>query len=160
MALEFRHLQQTLQDYINEVKELYSDNIVREGHNASGDLIKSIKVILQKNNTSIEVSLSLNEYWKYLESGTRPHWPPMDAILEWIRVKPVIPVERNGNLPTEKQLAYLISRKIAQEGTPETNLLENTLETVNAKYDELISEAIDKDLDEGLTAILLEFHTA
>ena len=160
MALEFRHLQQTLQDYINEVKELYSDNIVREGHNASGDLIKSIKVILQKNNTSIEVSLSLNEYWKYLESGTRPHWPPMDAILEWIRVKPVIPVERNGSLPTEKQLAYLISRKIAQEGTPETNLLENTLETVNAKYDELISEAIDKDLDEGLTAILLEFHTA
>lgn len=160
MALEFRHLQQTLQDYINEVKELYSDNIVREGHNASGDLIKSIKVILQKNNTSIEVSLSLNEYWKYLESGTRPHWPPMDAILEWIRVKPVIPVERNGNLPTEKQLAYLISRKIALEGTPETDLLKNTLETVNAKYDELISEAIDKDLDEGLTAILLEFHTA
>jgi len=160
MALEFRHLQQTLQDYINEVKELYSDNIVREGHNASGDLIKSIKVILQKNNTSIEVSLSLNEYWKYLESGTRPHWPPMDAILEWIRVKPVIPVERNGSLPTEKQLAYLISRKIALEGTPETDLLKNTLETVNAKYDELISEAIDKDLDEGLTAILLEFHTA
>jgi hypothetical protein len=80
--------------------------------------------------------------------------------LAFVTPYPFIPVERSGNLPTEKQLAYLISRKIALEGTPETDLLKNTLETVNAKYDELISEAIDKDLDEGLTAILLEFHTA
>jgi len=157
MALEFNNLQKVLGDYINEVKSRYIDNVTQSGHNASKNLINSVRVILEKNNTSIEVSLSLAEYWKYLETGTKPHWPPRDAILEWIKVKPVLPTEKNGRVPTEEQLAFLISRKIAREGTPATNLLEETLEEVNDRYDVLISEAINKDLDEGLTAILLEY---
>ena len=157
MALEFTNLQRVLGDYINEVRSHYIDKITQEGHNASNNLINSIRVIMERNSSSIEVSLSLADYWKYLESGTKPHWPPQQAILDWIRVKPVLPTEKDGRVPTEQQLAYLISRKIAREGTPATNLLEETLEDVNNRYEELISEAINKDLDEGLTAILLQY---
>lgn len=157
MALEFSNLQRVLGDYINEVRSLYSDKVTQEGHIASGDLISSLRVILEKNNTAVEASISLSDYWKYLEEGTKPHWPPRDAIQEWIKVKPVLPEERNGHLPTEEQLAFLISRKIAREGTPKTDMLTKTVDDVNARYEVLISDALNKDLDEGLTALLLEF---
>ena len=65
----------------------------------------------------LTISLNLQYYWKYVEDGTKPHFPPVEDILQWIKVKPVLPRKNNGKLPTQKQLAYLISRKISKVGT-------------------------------------------
>lgn len=60
------------------------------------------------------VSIDLNDYWKYVENDTRPHWPPRAAILNWVKIKPCIPRPDNkGRIPTQEQLAYLIRRRIA-----------------------------------------------
>jgi hypothetical protein len=52
------------------------------------------------NGRYLTISLNLQDYWKYVEDGTRPHFPPIEDILQWIKVKPVLPRKRKGKLPT------------------------------------------------------------
>lgn len=49
-----------------------------------------------------------------MENGTKPHFPPVNKIEEWIRIKPIIPDSRNGKVPTTKQLAFMIQSSIAR----------------------------------------------
>ena len=74
------------------------------------------------------ITITLPEYAAYLNDGTKPHWPPVDKIREWIKVKPVLPRPgRNGKLPSTKQLAYLIGRKISKVGTKPTKIIDRTI---------------------------------
>ncbi|MBF9263391.1 HK97 gp10 family phage protein [Acidovorax cattleyae] len=47
----------------------------------------------------------------FLELGTRPHMPPVDALVPWVRA--VLGVDRKR----ERSVAYLVARKIARRGT-------------------------------------------
>lgn len=117
----------TIEQIVNDFQYLYMSNIVDSGHNASGKLATEQKHLLKWDGRYFTVVLQLEEYYKFLENGTKPHFPPVDKLLEWIRVKPVLPREINGKLPTNNQLAFLIGRKISRVGTEPTHLLSNTL---------------------------------
>ena len=105
----------TIQNIINEFTDTLKSVISSNGSNASGTLSKSITGIVKMNDKYLTISISLEDYWKYIEYGTNPHFPPVDKIREWIRVKPVLPRPlASGKLPTENQLAFLIGRKISK----------------------------------------------
>ena len=147
--IEFKNLQKVLNEYANEVKEMYQYRLNEGNSIASGELINSVRYILQRNDKAFEVSLSLLEYWKYVEYGRRAgaKFPPFPAIRKWIEIKPILPRPMsNGKLPTLNQLTYLISRKIAIDGIAPKNYLKKTLEEVNKEYDDKISEALTLDL--------------
>lgn len=157
--IDFSNLMQVLEEYQHIVVERYKMNITEDGHVASGKLINNVTYILGHDDRAVEVSLNLQDYWKYVEKGTRPHWPPLDEILNWIQVKKILPTKTyDGKLPTEKQLAYLISRKISEKGTEGTNDLKKTLEEVNREFEFKIGEAIAKDVEGIATAILTELQ--
>lgn len=84
---------------------------------ATGTLANTASYMTKFDGKYLTISLNLQYYWKYVEDGTKPHFPPIEDILQWIKVKPVLPRKNNGKLPTQKQLAYLISRKISKVGT-------------------------------------------
>ena len=105
----------------------YMSHIADTNHSATGNLALNQRKIIKWDGRYFSISLQLEDYWKYLEYGTKPHFPPISAIREWIRVKPVLPRPYNGKLPTENQLAYMIANKISRVGTPATHLLENTI---------------------------------
>ena len=110
-----------------------------------------------QDGKAIEVQLTLQDYWKYIEDGTRPHFPPLDRILEWIRVKPVIPrPDDKGRIPTPQQLAYLIGRKINEEGTEGSKDLHDALEVINAEYRERIAAALGHDMQNYIRKIVAE----
>ena len=155
MKQEFEHLKAVLELYAIEVKEKYKDNLSSENALASGDLINSVNYILDFKDNTFEVSLSLLEYWKYVEYGRRPgKFPPPSAIRKWIEVKPVVPRPlKNGKLPTLNQLTYLISRSIAEKGIRPKNILEKTLEEINKEYEDKISEALSLDLSNSLDEV-------
>lgn len=156
--LRFDNLRQVLKDYGEALVEAYKNNLTNYDHNASRDLYNSVRYIASFGANKYEISLNLAEYWKYLEYDTRPHFPPVDAILEWIRIKPVLPhPDDNGNLPTEKQLAFLIGRKISEEGTKGKNMLQKSVADVNTEYFEKIYDAIDKDIDTYSIVMLNNF---
>lgn len=125
----------------------YMSNIANTKHSATGNLALNQTKIIKVTDTSFEVYLELEEYWKYLEYGRKAgKFPPPDKIREWIRIKPVLPRPIKGKLPTTNQLAYLIGRKIAKKGTPATNLLANTKKQFNLK--EKLTKAIVTALEE------------
>ena len=163
-TLRFDNLIKVLEKYGKEAETLYKAKIT-EGRppygtkNASGELLNSVRWGMRVNGRTYEVTLSLAEYWKYVEGGAqgretspfgavyRAHWPPVSAIREWIDIKPVIPRPgRNGRIPTKDQLAFLISRNIARHGIEPFPALSRTVEELNAKYSERIAEAVSRDV--------------
>ena len=127
MIEDFPTLKQVLEEYGRAVAEQYKANLRESGHGTQEDhLINSIETAVTMDDRSFKVVMDLNKYWKYLEEGTPPHWPPVDAIRTWISYKPVLPRPgKDGRLPTPNQLAYLIGRKIATVGTEGTHDLED-----------------------------------
>lgn len=146
-----------IQNLSNEFVQLLKQTITSNGTNSSGDLSKSIKSIVKQKGKWIEISISLEDYWKYVEYGTRPHFPPIEAIKKWIKVKPILPRPlKNGKLPTENQLAFLIARKISKVGTKPQPFLELTIkqfDLINKVYEivtKAIEEQINKEIDYDL----------
>ena len=89
--MELTELHKVLQDYAKDVTDRYKDVLANNGHIASKDLVNSIKTEVKVGDAAYEVTMTLKDYWKYVENDTRPHFPPPSALIKWIEVKPVIP---------------------------------------------------------------------
>lgn len=149
--IRFDSLRKVLESYANDVVMNYKDQLRVNDAVASGKLINKVRYQIKEGDHIFDVSLKLQDYWKYLEYGTKPHWPPVNKILEWIKVKPVLPRPlANGKLPTPKQLAFLIGRKIATFGTEAKPMLRKTLENLNAFYQGEIERALEEDVKRSL----------
>lgn len=152
-------MESVLSVYGEKVKETYRGYLDSEGVNASRSLSDTISVNLDVSGNIYEVSLLLKEYWKWIEGGRPPthndgNGELRRSILKWIRVKPVIPRPFNGKLPTEKQLAYLISRKIHMYGYSGKGLLKKSLDD-NERFIEDIENAMVEDVMENIDKIII-----
>lgn len=157
---EFPKVAEVLERYGKEFIELYKLNLVQSGRPASGKLAESLSYRVNLGTNVYAVDISLLEYWKYIENGTRPHFPPVSAIREWIRVKPVIPRPfENGKLPTESQLAFLIARKISRVGTEGINDFQRANDEVFARMEMSLAEAVTEDLQRQVSVIFKDFNT-
>lgn len=151
MDTQFTNLSNALSQFIADLCSSYKEALLRDGKKATGNLVRSIKALdIEFSSNKMQGSISLADYWKYVEHGRKPgKWPPRDKILEWVKVKPVLP-RPNGNAkpPTQEQLAFLIQRKIGREGIKPGNQFEATLDDVWRRWEAKISEAISLDIDQ------------
>ena len=155
--IDLTELQQVLQDFAEDIRDRYRDVLAKNDHIASRKLVDSIKTQVEVGDNYYEVTMTLEDYWKYVEHDTKPHFPPPDAILKWIQIKPVIPrPDANGRIPTQKQLAFLIGRKIAREGTTGTHDLEQTKEDILPWWMEQISKALGHDIENYIRKLMRE----
>lgn len=146
--LELTELHKVLQDFATDIRERYKDVLANNDHIASHNLVDSIRTEVKVGDNAYEVTMTLKDYWKYVEYDTKPHFPPPDAILKWIQVKPVIPrPDANGRIPSQKSLAYLIGRKIAREGTEGTHDLARTKDDILPWWREQIGKALGHDME-------------
>lgn len=145
---------EVLKEYAIELRNTLQDSYITDDRIATGDLLNSVEYIIEKDDRQIEVSLQLKEWWKYVEEDTKPHFPPPDAMLNYIKAKPILPKpDRNGKLPTPNQLAYLIGRKISEVGTTGTHNVRDTVRLMNERYEEKIGQAISEDINNELDVI-------
>ena len=158
-TIKWDKLNQVLEDYGNELIAYYRNKLDDGGINASYDLYNSLRIIMDtKTKGRIEVNLSLIEYWKYIEKGRKAgKMPPISAIEKWVEIKPVLPRPMdNGKLPTTKQLAYLIARKIGLEGIAPKPILAESVEKINDVFLPLIEQAVAEDIQREVDLILKE----
>lgn len=147
----FKHLEEVLQRYGQRVSSLYSTYAPE----ATGRLA-DVSFRVNHKGVEYEVELELEKYWRYVEEGrSAGKRPPVEPILEWIRAKPVIPRERDGNLPTEEQLAFLISRSIGEKGTQGQHVLQRANEETEDEMRESILNAFIEDLEEDWDKVLM-----
>lgn len=153
--MEWRNLKEALETYGQVLEEQYREQIANTNAFASGRLFDSIHHIVTVEDHTIDLSLSLEDYWKYVEEGRGPgKFPPLDKIEEWIRIKPVAPYpDSQGRVPSNKQLAFLIGRKIAEEGTEGRHLLQNAIDSTQ-DWMEIIEQAISKDIETEIDEFL------
>lgn len=179
--VDFSELNNVLQEYAREAETLYKYQLSLGGKNASRKLAETAKARIEVNNTSYEVIISLQEYWKFVErgragtksspakgySGSLPDYvpletrtelmmspssagfPPVSAIMDWISVKPVLPrPDSEGKLQKlrPKSLAFLIGRKIEEEGIEPHPALATTIEELDKIYHKRISDALRHDI--------------
>lgn len=157
--IEFKNLAKVLEEYAIAVRDRYKENLIKSDRVASGELLNSIEYVTHFQGNDYWVGLNLEGYWKYIEYDTKPHMPPVSAILKWIQIKPVIPHPFNGKLPTPTQLAWAISKKIEREGTKGKPDLRDATKEFNKVFEERITEAIDKDIAETADGVIRVLFT-
>lgn len=144
------HTEAVLAEYGEAVKERYKESLLANKHPTTRNTLAGTatsEVVVETDG--FEVVLRLRDYWKWVENGTRPHWPPRAPIDEWIQIKPVVPRPmNNGKLPTPAQLSFLIRRKIARVGTKGTHDFEDAVTALEPSYLERISDALTEDIRE------------
>lgn len=155
-AIRWNKTLDVLQKYGRAFEEIYQRIFLEKGKEASGDLLNSMRYEIHSSQYSIEVDIRWLEYWQYIEQGRKPgKWPPISAIERWIRVKPVLPqADAYGRVPTIPQLAFLISRAIAENGIEPVPIKAETMKELNEQYLPLIGEAIKEDIENDFTKIV------
>lgn len=145
---------------VERMLELYRNQLIDKNINASNTLSNTASTIVEVDGTSLMVSFNLEDYWKYVEYGRRPgKRPPIDAIEQWVKVKPIIPDPINGRVPTTKQLAFLISRKIGMEGTKAQRPLEKAIysDSMELLINQLKNEIVGQ-LNEQISNEILKIY--
>lgn len=127
LDIKWIHLEETLKNFAEYFIQLAKDNLQANGSIASEDLYNSLdmkNVIIQIEEDYYSVSISLEDYWRYVEEGTGPehkpdarsaYWPNVDAIKNWITVKRLPTVDVDST-------AFLISRAIAGKSPNQAQL--------------------------------------
>ena len=155
--IDLPHVQAVMEEMAIAIRNEYQDNLIRNDRIASGDLLNNIEYELTRGDFTYTIYVKMKDYWYYVENGRKAgKWPPIDNILNWLRVKPVLPrPNAEGKLPTPQQLAFLIARKIGEEGTEGTQDLRKATDTIWDTFEDRLYEAIDEDVDAAFIQI---FH--
>lgn len=102
----------------------------------TGALVQSIQARHGKLHSVVFSNL---KYAPYIEFGTKPHFPPLDAIKAWVRRK----------LRKPESLAYPIARAIGKRGTPPRPFLSTALKTVQKRLLAQMKAAVAAGLKRG-----------
>ena len=131
---------------------------------ASGTLEKSLAYRLKIKGKSIDISIyakgKASQYFLARENGRKPgKQPPVDAILDWIRIKPIkLRDKESGKFkkPTEqlkRQVAFLIARKIGRDGIKGWHAFDYAMENIWDEYEAKLLDAFGKDFGASLEGL-------
>ena len=155
-AIDFKHTMKALNDFGNFIITNYKRQLEAEQMN-NGELYRTISYSVSTVSSGWVISVSLADYWKYIENGRRAgaKMPPVSAIENWIKVKQIIPHSmtlKSGKtvVPTIPQLSFLIARSIGRRGIPPKPLFKNSFEAAKQQFIQVIEDAITQDIKENL----------
>lgn len=136
---------------------------------STGRLRKGFKIkdsITSGLSAQLELVLDnkVKDYFFVVNDGRRKgaKQPPMEAILEWIRKKPIRMRGSDGKFirmtdTKQRQLAYLIGRSMAKHGTKPTHFFDEAVEQAFEKHESKIIEAYFVTAD-NLVEFLFKKH--
>jgi hypothetical protein len=91
---------------------------------ATGDLVDTMYYEVKSDGVKSVIRLNANHYLRYVDKGRRPgKYPPLWAISKWATVKGI-----------SQRAVFPIARKIAERGTPATNVINKTLDQVKSEF--------------------------
>ena len=104
-------ISQSIGVLLNDIREAIIQDQKEKGIRSSGKSAESLQISVDGNTGT----LSGAKYFIQQTLGRKPgKFPPIDDILDWIRAKKITPRDPKT---TQRQLAFLFARKIAQSGT-------------------------------------------
>lgn len=155
--LELNHVQECLNKYKKDFEYIYKQKLIDDHIDPGSKLIQTCNAEIQFNGLTMSVKLNLQDYWKFVENGRAPggKFPPILKIEDWIKERNILPrPDKNGKLPSQKSLAYLIARKISEDGIEPGKQLEDSIQEMNNVYMDLFKEALQQDFNDYQLKIL------
>lgn len=153
---EFKHTIQAIDEFGRLIVDNYKAELEACGYQ-DGQLYRTLSYSVSTGTGGWVISVSLENYWKYIESGRRAgaKFPPLDAIEKWIVRKQIIPHSmtlKSGKtvIPSVKQLSFLIARKISRDGIRPRPLFKQSFESAKREFLHIIEEAVLADIKESL----------
>ena len=134
---------QRLSNYANE-----AGNIPK----ATGNLIRTILAGAAASRVEGLGYIAYLGYPEYAEPLDEGHFgfPPVNAILAWMIAKPItLTPDKNGNTPSMESVAFLIARKISEEGSTPHPFIDALEEYAEATLEEELRTAYTRY---GITA--------
>lgn len=155
-ANDFKNTAKALAEFGQKIVENYRAELQACNYQ-DGQLYRTLSYSVKMDNSSWLISISLEEYWKYIENGRRAgaKMPPLDVIEKWINVRQIIPHSmtlKSGKtvIPSVKQLSFLIARSISQNGIQPRPFFKQSFESAKRDYLNKITEAVQKDITEAI----------
>lgn len=137
-------LQNILEEWANKLTNLYKSKIGEET-----DIAKSIKSEIYFDGNNFIIEINLNEYWKWIENGRAPgKQPPIEAMVKLAKKvvpRPYILPSGKQTIPSEKQLAFLIGRKIGRDGVKPRPYLKESIDEIKGElFKDITDEIVTK----------------
>jgi hypothetical protein len=133
-------VREELEAAVTEADLLVLREVQDEWPNASGVSRASMHHVERVAGIHVEgfVGSSLN-YVQPVDLGTKPHFPPIDALTDWVASR--------FNTSSEKQargIAFAIARKIALRGTKGKRVFPDVLSRLEPQLREIFTRAQDR----------------
>lgn len=137
-------LAKILEQYKDTIVTKLKGRIISDGKVATGDLEKSITGIVEGTSISIFAS----EYWYVVNYGRKPgsKRPPIRPIIEWMKIKGI----QESTPKKTKSLAWVIAKKIGDEGIQGTNFFWETINSIVPSITKDIEESYLKDINDQI----------
>ena len=154
-ANDFKHTMKALNDFGQKIVDNYRAELEACNYQ-DGQLYRTLCYSVSTGTGGWVISVSLENYWKYIESGRRPgKMPPASAIENWINVKQIVPHSmtlKSGKtvIPTIPQLSFLIARSIGRRGIQPRPFFKKSFEAAKQQFMQVIKDAITQDIKESL----------
>lgn len=175
--MDFPRTNKVLEDFGNDFVEALLQVIQDKDGIASGNMYSTLGYHIEETENGLVLFLTHTDYFPYWNDGTEPHWPPLPALEKWVEDKGIVSrpmnivrkwswTTKDGQthtnakevtiLPTVKQIAFLVGRKISLEGTEGRGGFEEVYDNLIGYYEPLIVEAFAEDTleNEGIVRSL------
>ena len=152
-----KRVQATLEQYKDKIVEQLKDRLNQQKLVASGRLRDSIYGVV----TETGINIFAQDYGIFVEEGRGPgKMPPVSKILQWVKDKGSA-IGESSNIKYRRvnrlrDIAWMISRKIANEGTIErfanqgSKFIDFVSKNIMASLTKDIEESYLKDLNEQI----------
>ena len=147
-----RALQLVGEKYVEEVKK----QLVRDGNDATGRLVKSIGYKIVDEGIEIQST----RYGQAVDAGSAPakafgkvSYEFRDAIVEWAKAKGIYPKSGPSTEGNMRKMAYAIASKIQRDGRIGTQVFDRVYDKLEKEFGEQLMAAYSKDLTEKLNNI-------
>tara|TARA_R110000751_G_scaffold101006_1_gene195012 strand:+ start:150 stop:719 length:570 start_codon:yes stop_codon:yes gene_type:complete len=157
----------------NRWKKNAQQMLRRQGHNATGELTRSIKVSKKINQDADDWSIELTpqvNYWKFVDWGvsgkekkyTRESFdlinsdtknfsytnkkPPLSAIMGWLKTKGYQGRNQKGQFITDRSFGFIVQKAIFQRGLKPSYFISKTGNNILKKYSQSIGDAVAQDI--------------
>lgn len=134
---------QELSAAMTEADLLIEREVKERTPKAHGLLRESVIGVESINGLHVEgfVSSPL-AYAVSVELGTKPHFPPIDALVDWVKVRFGVQSDK-----VARGIAFMIGRKIAVRGTKGAFMFERTFQAMDGQVTEIFGRAQQRIVD-------------
>jgi len=139
---------QTKKELSKFAKKLLSDfkgELIGNNKVASYGLVNSLELKFNDGVSSIQIDFLYVPYGKWIETGQKPHWVPIQPLKDWAKLK-----------GKDDSFAYAVRQKIKDEGVKPFPFVDNIIQASNVEtnLENILLEAFGDDLDIQLKSML------